>query len=215
MTHTLGVIDHAENRNDQQPASEESDLNDPIVHGDLLDATHSYARAAQAADEAIEAAQTSATALVNSDIEAIEAFNIECEAKAAHNRGSRNEAGFTAEVKSRGTGDLDLLNHAKEMASLRYQQCRHLGSTVEDLQVARGPRLDLCRKPGLIPGALSEGRLGLPFDIDRIERFDVTEHKSGGAALDRLGCLAGCLNGPRIAVGHFDQVAVCTPVIQI
>ena len=124
MTHTLSVIDHAENHTHHQSTFEETDLNDPIAHCDLIDAAHSYARAAQAADEAVEAARTSTTALVNSDIEAIEAFNVEWEAKAAHSRGPRNEAGFTAEVKSRTKGDLDAFNKAAEMASLRYQQCR-------------------------------------------------------------------------------------------
>jgi len=124
VTHTLSVIDHAENHTYHQPTFEETDLNDPIAHCDLIDAARSYARAAQAADEAVEAARTSTTALVNSDIEAIEAFNIEWEAKAAHSRGPRNEAGFTADVKSRTKGDLDAFNKAAEMASLRYQQCR-------------------------------------------------------------------------------------------
>ncbi len=131
MTHTLSVIDHAENHTYHQPTFEETDLNDPIAHCDLIDAAHSYARAAQAADEAVEAARTSATALVNSDIEAIEAFNVEWEAKTAHNRGSRNEAGFTAEVKLRTKGDLDAFNQAAEMASLRYQQCRAISLRAE------------------------------------------------------------------------------------
>ena len=124
MTNTLSVIDHAENHTYHQPTFEETDLNDPIAHCDLIDAARSYARATQAADEAVEAARTSTTALVNSDIEAIEAFNIEWEAKTAHSRRPRNEAGFTAEVKSRAKGDLDAFNQAAEMASLRYQQCR-------------------------------------------------------------------------------------------
>ncbi len=124
MTNTLSVINHAENHTYHQPTFEETELNDPIAHCDLIDAAHSFARAAQAADEAVEAARTNATALVNSDIEAIEAFNVEWEAKTAHNRGLRNEAGFTAEVKSRTKGDLDAFNKAAEMASLRYQQCR-------------------------------------------------------------------------------------------
>ena len=131
MTHTLSVIDHAENHTYHQPTFEETDLNDPIAHCDLIDAAHSYARAAQAADEAVEAARTSTTALVNSDIEAIEAFNVEWEAKAAHSRGPRNEAGFTAEVKSRTKGDLDAFNKAAEMASLRYQQCRAVSLRAE------------------------------------------------------------------------------------
>jgi len=124
MTHTLVATDHEANRTDHQPTFEETDLNDPIAHCDLIDAAHGYARAAQAADEAVEAARTSATTLVNSDIEAIEAINVEWEAKTVHYRGPRNEAGFTAEVKSRAKGDLDAFNKATEMASLRYQQCR-------------------------------------------------------------------------------------------
>ena len=131
MTHTLSVTDHAENRTYHQPTFEESDLSDPIAHCDLIDAAHSYARAARAADEAVEAARTSTTALVNSDIEAIEAFNVEWEAKMTHNRGPRNEAGFTAEVKSRTKGDLDAFNKAAEMASLRYQQCRAISLRAE------------------------------------------------------------------------------------
>ena len=131
MTHTLSVIDHAENRADHQPTFEESDLNDPIAHCDLIDAAHSYARTAQAADEAVEAARTSTTALVNSDIEAIEAFNVGWEAKMTHNRGPRNEAGFTAEVKSRTKGDLDAFNQATETASLRYQQYRAISLRAE------------------------------------------------------------------------------------
>ena len=131
MTNTLSVIDHAENHTYHQPTFEETDLNDPIAHCDLIDAAHSYARAAQAADEAVEAARTSATALVNSDIEAIEAFNVEWEAKMTHNRGPRNEAGFTAEVKPRAKGDLDAYNKATETASLRYQQCRAISLRAE------------------------------------------------------------------------------------
>ena len=131
MTHTLSVIDHVENRIYHQPTFEEADLNDPIVHCDLIDAAHSYARAAQAADEAVEAARISTTALVNSDIEAIEAFNVEWEAKMIHNRGPRNEAGFTAEVKSRTKGDLDAFNQATETASLRYQQYRAISLRAE------------------------------------------------------------------------------------
>jgi hypothetical protein len=106
-------------------------LNDPIAHCDLIDAAHDFARAAQAADEAAEAARTSTTALVNSDIEAIEAFNVEWEAKMTHNRGPRNEAGFTAEVKPRPKGDLDGFNQATETASLRYQQCRAISLRAE------------------------------------------------------------------------------------
>ena len=131
MTHTANVIDHAENHTYHHPTFEETDLNDPIAHCDLIDAAHSYARAAQAADEAVEAARTSTTALVNSDIEAIEAFNVEWEAKMTHNRGPRNEAGFTAEVKSRTKGDLDAFNKATETASLRYQQYRAVSLRAE------------------------------------------------------------------------------------
>ena len=54
MTHTLSVIDHAENHTYHQPTFEETDLNDPIAHCDLIDAARSYARAAQAAEEAVE-----------------------------------------------------------------------------------------------------------------------------------------------------------------
>ena len=131
MTNTQSVIDHAENHTYRHPTFEETDLNDPIAHCDLIDAAHSYARAAQAAEEAVEAARTSAMALVNSDIEAIEAFNVEWEAKAAHSRGPRNEAGFTAEVKSRTEGDVDAFNKAAQMASLRYQQCRAVSLRAE------------------------------------------------------------------------------------
>ena len=131
MTHTANVIDHAENHTYHHPTFEETDVNDPIAHCDLIDAAHSYARAAQAADEAVEAARTSTTALVNSDIEAIEAFNVEWEAKMTHNRGPRNEAGFTAEVKSRTKGDLDAFNKATETASLRYQQYRAVSLRAE------------------------------------------------------------------------------------
>ena len=131
MTHTLSVTDHAENRTYHQATFEETDLNDPIAHCDLIDAAHSYARAAQAADEAVEVARTSTTALVNSDIEAIEAFNVGWEAKMTHNRGPRNEAGFTAEVKSRTKGDLGAFNKATETASLRYQQYRAISLRAE------------------------------------------------------------------------------------
>ena len=131
MTNALVATDHAANHTHHHPTFEETDLNDPIAHCDLIDAAHSYARAAQAADEAVEAARTSTTALVNSDIEAIEAFNVEWEAKMTHNRGPRNEAGFTAEVKSRTKGDLDAFNKATEMAALRYQQCRAISLRAE------------------------------------------------------------------------------------
>ena len=131
MTHTANIIDHAENHTHHHPTFEETDLNDPIAHCDLIDAAHDFARAAQTADEAVEAARISTTALVNSDIEAIEAFNIEWEAKMTHNRGPRNEAGFTAEVKPRTKGDLEAFNQATEMASLRYQQYRAISLRAE------------------------------------------------------------------------------------
>ena len=131
MTNTLSVIDHAENHTHHQPTFEETDLNDPIAHCDLIDAAHDFARAAQAADEAVEAARISTTALVNSDIEAIEAFNVEWEAKMTHSRAPRNEAGFTAEVKPRTKGDLEAFNKATETASLRYQQCRAVSLRAE------------------------------------------------------------------------------------
>ena len=131
MTKTLRIIDHAENHTYHQPTFEETDLNDPIAHCDLIDAAHDFARAAQAADEAVEAARISTTTLVNSDIEAIEAFNVEWEAKMTHNRGPSNEAGFTAEIKSRTKGDLDGFNQATETASLRYQQYRAISLRAE------------------------------------------------------------------------------------
>jgi len=124
VTHTPSAIDHAEKHIYHQPTFEETDLNDPIANRDLIVAARSYARATKAAVEAVEAARTSAMALVISDIEAIEAFNVEWEAKTTHRRGSRNEAGFTAEGKSRTKGGLDAFNKAAQMASLRYQQCR-------------------------------------------------------------------------------------------
>ena len=123
MTNALIATDHEANRN-HYPALEETDLNDPIAHCELIDTAHRYARATLVADEAVEAARTSATTLVRSDIEALEAINAEWEAKTAHNQEPRNEAGFTAEVRPRTRGDLDALNQAAEMASLRYQQCR-------------------------------------------------------------------------------------------
>ncbi len=123
MTNALVATDHEANRN-HYPTLEETDLNDPIAHCELIDAAHKYARATLAADEAVEAARTSATTLVRSDIEALEAINAEWEAKTAHNQKPKNEAGFTAEVRPRTKGDLNALNQAAEMASLRYQQCR-------------------------------------------------------------------------------------------
>ncbi len=130
MTNALLATDHEANRN-HYPTLEETDLNDPIPHCELIDAAHSYAKATLAADEAVEAARTSATALVRSDIEALEAINVEWEAKTAHNREPRNEAGFTAEVRPQTKGDLDALNQAAEMASLRYQQCRAISLRAE------------------------------------------------------------------------------------
>ena len=130
MTNALIATDHEANRN-HYPTLEETDLNDPIPHCELIDAAHSYARATLAADEAVEAVRTSATALVRSDIEALEAINVEWEAKTARNRGPRNEAGFTAEVRPQTKGDLDALNQAAEMASLRYQQCRAISLRAE------------------------------------------------------------------------------------
>ena len=99
-------------------------MNDRSTYGDLVEVAHSYARAVQAAGEATETVQSSATALVLSDIEALDAINVEWEAKATLTQGPRNEAGFTAEVKPRTTSDLEVLNRAAEMASLRYQQYR-------------------------------------------------------------------------------------------
>ena len=130
MTNALIATDHEANRN-HYPALEETDLNDPIAHCELIDAAHSYARATLVADEAVEAARTSATTLVRSDIEALEAINAEWEAKTAHNQEPRNEAGFTAEVRPRTKGDLNALNQAAEMASLRYQQCRAISLRAE------------------------------------------------------------------------------------
>ena len=130
MTNALLAIDHEANRN-HYPTLEETDLNDPIPHCELIDAAHRYARATLVADEAVEAARTSATALVRSDIEALEAINVEWEAKTAHNRGPKNEAGFTAEVRPQTKGNLDALNQAAEMASLRYQQCRAISLRAE------------------------------------------------------------------------------------
>ena len=130
MTNALIATDHEANRN-HYPALEETDLIDPIAHCELIDTAHRYARATLVADEAVEAARTSATALVRSDIEALEAINVEWEAKTAHNRGPRNEAGFTAEVRPQTKGDLDALNQAAEMASLRYQQCRAISLRAE------------------------------------------------------------------------------------
>ena len=44
MTHTLSVIDHAENHTYHQPTFEETDLNDPIAHCDLIDAAQPSVR---------------------------------------------------------------------------------------------------------------------------------------------------------------------------
>ena len=130
MTNALTATDHEANRN-HYPTLEETDLNDPIPHCELIDAAHSYARATLAADEAVEAARTSATTLVRSDIEALEAINAEWEAKTARNQKPRNEAGFTAEVRPQIKGDLDALKQAAKMASLRYQQCRAISLRAE------------------------------------------------------------------------------------
>ena len=124
MTHALSVSSQPTNGTIHRNNLEESDLRGPSAYGDLVEAAHSYARAAQAAGEATETVQSSATALEMSDIEALDAINVEWEAKATLTQGPRNEAGFTAEVKPRTTGDLDVLHRAAEMASLRYQQYR-------------------------------------------------------------------------------------------
>ncbi len=124
MTHALSVSSQPTNGTIHRNNLEESDLRDPSAYGDLVEAAHSYARAAQAAGEATETVQSSATALEMSDIEALDAINVEWEAKATLTQGPRNEAGFTAEVKPRTTGDLEVLHCAAEMASLRYQQYR-------------------------------------------------------------------------------------------
>ena len=124
MTHALSVSSQPTNGTIHRNNLEESDLRDPSAYGDLVEAAHSYATAAQAAGEATETVQSSATALEMSDIEALDAINVEWEAKATLTQGPRNEAGFTAEVKPRTTGDLEVLHRAAEMASLRYQQYR-------------------------------------------------------------------------------------------
>ena len=131
MTHALSVSSQPTNGTIHRNNLEESDLRDPSAYGDLVEAAHSYARAAQAAGEATETVQSSATALEISDIEALDAINVEWEAKATHTQGPRNEAGFTAEVTPRTTGDLEVLTRAAEMASLRYQQCRALSMRAE------------------------------------------------------------------------------------
>ena len=124
MTHALSVSSQPTNGTIHRNNLEESDLRDPSAYGDLVEAAHSYARAVQAVREATETVQSSTTALALSDIEAIDAINVEWEAKATLTQGPRNEAGFTAEVKPRTTGDLEVLTRAAEMASLRYQQYR-------------------------------------------------------------------------------------------
>jgi hypothetical protein len=124
MTHALSVSSQPTNGTIHRNNLEESDLRGPSAYGDLVEAAHSYARAAQAAGEATETVQSSATALEISDIEALDAINVEWEAKATLTQGPRNKAGFTAEVKPRATGDLEVLHRAAEMASLRYQQYR-------------------------------------------------------------------------------------------
>ncbi len=124
MTHALSVSSQPTNGTIHRNNLEESDLRDPSAYGDLVEAAHSYARAVQAVGEATETVQSSATALEISDIEALDAINVEWEAKATLTQGPRNEAGFTAEVKPRTTGDLEVLHRAAEVASLRYQQYR-------------------------------------------------------------------------------------------
>ena len=124
MTHALSVSSQPTNGTIHRNNLEEADLRDPSAYGDLVEAAHSYARAVQAVGEATETVQSSATALEISDIEALDAINVEWEAKATLTQGPRNEAGFTAEVKPRTTGDLEVLHRAAEVASLRYQQYR-------------------------------------------------------------------------------------------
>ena len=124
MTHALSVRSQPTNGTIHRNNLEEPDLRDPSAYGALVEAAHSYARAVQAAGEATETVQSSATALEMSDIEALDAINVEWEAKATLTQGPRSEAGFTAEAKSRTTGDLEVLHRAAEMASLRYQQYR-------------------------------------------------------------------------------------------
>ena len=124
MTHALSVSSQPTNGTIHRNIFKDSNLNDRSTYGDLVEAAHSYARAVQAVREATETVQSSATALVLSDIEAIDAVNVEWEAKATLTQGPRNKAGFTAEVKPRATGDLEVLHRAAEMASLRYQQYR-------------------------------------------------------------------------------------------
>ena len=103
---------------------DEADLGVSCAYGDLAEAARSYARAFYEVGETTETVQSSATALEISDIEALDAINVEWEAKATLTQGPRNEAGFTAEVKPRTTGDLEVLHRAAEVASLRYQQYR-------------------------------------------------------------------------------------------
>jgi hypothetical protein len=131
MTHALSVRSQPTNGTIHRNIFKDSNLNDRSTYGDLVEAAHSYARAVQAVREATETVQSSATALVLSDIEAIDAVNVEWEAKATLTQGPRNEAGFTAEVTPRTTGDLEVLNRATEMASLRYQECRALSMRAE------------------------------------------------------------------------------------
>ena len=124
MTHALSVSSQPTNGTIHRKILEDPHLRDPRAYGDLVEAAHSYARAVQSAGEATETVQSSATALEMSDIEALDAINVEWEAKATLTQGPRNEAGFTAEAKPRTTGDLEVLHRAAEMASLRYQQYR-------------------------------------------------------------------------------------------
>ncbi len=155
MTHALSVSSQPTNGTIHRNNLEESDLRDPSAYGDLVEAAHSYARAVQAVGEATETVQSSATALEISDIEALDAINVEWEAKATLTQGPRNEAGFTAEVKPRTTGDLEVLHRAAEVASLRYQQYR-AASLRAELNAAEATRaaemaearfLEIARRP--------------------------------------------------------------------
>ena len=149
MTHALSVSSQPTNGTIHRNILKESNLNDRSTYGDLVEVAHSYARAVQAAGEATETVQSSATALVLSDIEALDAINVEWEAKATLTQGPRNEAGFTAEVKPRTTSDLEVLNRAAEMASLRYQQCRARSMRAE-LRADEATRTAEAAKRGLL-----------------------------------------------------------------
>ena len=149
MTHALSVSSQPTNGTIHRKILEDPHLRDPRAYGDLVEAVHSYARAVQAAGEATETVQSSATALVLSDIEALDAINVEWEAKATLTQGPRNEAGFTAEVKPRTTSDLEVLHRAAEMASLRYQQCRARSMRAE-LRADEATRTAEAAKRGLL-----------------------------------------------------------------